>query len=96
MEKLLNSDIDTFRLRMIGARAEVQGLVEAFERSSGDVREAYKKVIADKLWLFRRMNVEFYNLTMRAVLALQKHLGEPLRGETSYTASALPENAPSA
>lgn len=93
MEKLLNSDIESYRLRVNGARAEIKSLVCAFDRSTGEMREAYKKVIADKLWIFRRMNVEFYNLTMKAVLFLQNHLE---KGEPSYTASVLPENAPSA
>ena len=106
MEKLMNSDIDNYRLRVNGARAEVHSLVCAYERSTGDVREAYKKVINDKLWKFSKMNGEFYHLTMDAVITLQKTLEATLGGEyqketieamaTSYTASAPPVSVPSA
>jgi len=102
----MNRDIDEYRLRVNGARAEISGLMTGFKNATGDARDAYKKVINDKLWKFSKMSGEFYHLTMDAVITLQKTLEETLGGEyqpevvkameSSYTASAPPVSVPSA
>jgi len=102
----MNRDIDEYRLRVNGARAEIAGLMTGFKNATGDAREAYKKVIKDKLWKFSQMTGEFYHLTMDAVVTLQKTIEETLGGEyqtatieameTSYNSSALPVSVPSA
>ena len=102
----MNRDIDEYRLRVNGARAEIAGLMAGFKNATGEAREAYKKVINDKLWKFSQMTGEFYHLTMDAVVTLQKAMEQTLGGEyqketveamaTSYNSSALPVSVPSA
>jgi hypothetical protein len=75
MDILCNRDIDTFKLRVNGARAEVAGLMTGYKNSTGEVKEAYRKVINDKLWKFSKMTGEFYHKTIDAVLTLQSALG---------------------
>jgi len=100
----MNRDIDEYRLRVNGARAEIAGLMNGFKNATGDAREAYKKVINDKLWKFSQMTGEFYHLTMDAVINVQKALEVSLGGEyqketieameISYNSSAPPVNDP--
>ena len=75
MDIITNKDVDTYRLRVNGARSEIAGLMTGYRNSTGEVKESYRKVINDKLWKFSKMTGEFYHKTLDAVLTLQSKLG---------------------
>jgi hypothetical protein len=81
MEKVCNADVDNYRLRVNGARADVHMLMCAYDRSVGETRLAYKKVILDKLYKFSKMCGEWYHQMMDAVITAEKHVEETFGGE---------------
>jgi hypothetical protein len=80
--EITNADVDNYRLRVNGARADIHMLMCAYDRSVGETRLAYKKVILDKLYKFSKMCGEWYHQMMANVINAEKHVEETFGGET--------------
>ena len=90
MNALSNKAIDDFRLRVNGARADIQGLWNGFSKSTGATKEACRVIRSDKLWHFQKMTGEFHNVCLGSTLELQARLRADL------DSPAPPSDKPSA
>ena len=87
----MNRDVDEFRLRVNGARADIAGLMLGYNTAKGEARDAYAIIIKDKLTRFHTLCWEFYAMTIEAVTALRTDLA---RGEPSSSSFVPPVNEP--
>ena len=95
MDVLENDEMDAYAK---GVRTIVSDLVvqmEDYEQTVGDTRDAYKKVILDKLWKLSQYVGEHYHKSIGTISELEaKFLGEnpayPLDSEKKVTFSDTP------
>lgn len=57
---------------MRGAREDIKTQASLYQKTTGEVREAYKMVILDKLWRTSRICGEFYYEVLNGISELEK------------------------
>lgn len=57
---------------MRGAREDIKTQASLYQKTTGEVREAYKMVMLDKLWRTSRLCGEFYYEVLNGISELEK------------------------
>jgi hypothetical protein len=88
MEELEKFDFQRLGIEVGMKKHELRGLLEGYNNSVGSVKEAYAKIITDKIWKLQTLMGKFLNDAMLAAGSVEWSV------KPSYTASAPPESVP--
>jgi hypothetical protein len=80
---LSNHELEAFVRRVRGARQDILNELILFRNATGEVREAYKLVLTDKLWKLSRLTGEFNLKMLKEVSDIETSLGKDLHTEKS-------------
>lgn len=78
---LANMELEKFIRSVRGAREDILNDRILFKSSTGEVREAYKLVLLDKLWKLSRLTGEFNLKMLKEVADLESSLNKDVREE---------------